>query len=117
MARPAPGPHHAAVGPLAEQQRHRVHQHGLSRTGLTGEHVEAGAELERDVGDGGEVADPELGDHRIDLPLGEISPVQLLPHPGEVAFGARADQQTAALGARRTYTRSPRASMAPTWPS
>ncbi len=67
------GTHAAAGGALAEQQRERIHQHGLPRPGLAGEDVEAGAEMEGDVGDGGEVADAELGDHASDrFPL---------PHP------------------------------------
>ena len=55
------GPHAAAGRPLAQQQRERVHQHRLAGAGLAGEHVEAGAELEGDIGDGGEIADPEFG--------------------------------------------------------
>ena len=57
------GPDAAARGPLAEQQREGVDEHRLAGAGLAGEHVEAGAEVERHVGDGGEVADAELGEH------------------------------------------------------
>ncbi len=56
-------PDRAAVAPGAKQQGDGVHQQRLAGAGLAGEDVEAGAELERHVVDGGEVADPELGDH------------------------------------------------------
>ena len=55
----------AAVGAGAEEQGHRVHQHGLARPGLAGQRVEAGAELEGNVRDGDEIAHAQLGDHRI----------------------------------------------------
>ena len=58
-----PGTDLPAGRALAQQQRQRVHQHRLPGTGLAGEHVEAGAEVEGDIGDGGEVADAELGEH------------------------------------------------------
>ena len=86
----------AAGRPLAEQQRERIHQHRLAGAGLAGEHVEAGAELEGDVGDGGEVADAELGEHPAADPsrlaAGQIAPVQLLPHPAEESVPAEPDQ-------------------------
>ena len=57
------GTNAAARGPLAEEKSERVDEHGLAGAGLTGEDVEAGAEVEGDVGDGGEVADAEFGEH------------------------------------------------------
>ena len=92
------GTNAAARRPLAEQQRERVDQHGLAGAGLAGEHVEPGAELKGDVGDGGEVADPELGDHARGLALGQIAPVQLLPHPAEEAVAAEPDEAHPVVG-------------------
>ena len=60
------GPDGAAVHPAAEEQRQGVDQHRLPRPGLAGEHVQAGAELEGHVGDGHQVAHPELDDHGSD---------------------------------------------------
>ena len=54
------GPHHVARGTLAEQQRQRVHDHRLSGAGLAGQDVEAGLERQGDIGNDGEISDPEL---------------------------------------------------------
>ena len=62
--RGAPGPDRSARRPARRAAGERVDEHRLARPGLAGQHVEAGAELQGDVGDGGEVPDPELGDHR-----------------------------------------------------
>ena len=57
------GPNAVTRSPLSQEKGERVHQHRLPRSGLSGKHVETGAKLEGDIGDGGEVADPQLGDH------------------------------------------------------
>ena len=48
---------------LAQEQGEGVDQHRLPGPGLAGEHVEPRAELKGDVGDGGEISDPEFGEH------------------------------------------------------
>ena len=50
---------------LAKEEREGVDEHRLARAGLAGEDVEAGAEVEGDVGNGREVADAELGEHQV----------------------------------------------------
>ncbi len=59
-----PGADLGAVGAGPEQERDGIHQHGLAGPGLAGEGIEAGAEGERHVRDGDQIADPEFGDHR-----------------------------------------------------
>ena len=76
-ARQALDPHHAldpgragagadraGVGPAAEEQPECGDDHGLAGPGLTGDHGQAGAELERRGLDHPERADPDLLKHR-----------------------------------------------------
>jgi hypothetical protein len=61
----APGTHHRAVGAAAQDQRQRIHQHGLARTGLAGQHREAARELEpHPIGDD-EILERQREQHRI----------------------------------------------------
>ena len=107
---------------LAEQQRQRVHQHGLAGAGFAGEHVEAGAEVEGDVGDGGEVADAKLGEHARLTSLhptsspGQVAPVQLLPHPAEETLVAQPDEANPVIGAAHVHALAGRERL-PVWPS
>ena len=58
------GPHRAGVGATAQQQPERGHDHGLARSGLTGDHRQARAEPERGRLDHPERGDPDLLKHR-----------------------------------------------------
>ena len=62
---PGAGAHRAAVGAAAEQQSERGHDHGLAGAGLTGDHGQPGAELERRGVDHAELADPDLLKHPV----------------------------------------------------
>jgi hypothetical protein len=55
------GPDRAGVGPPPKQQGEGVDDHGLTGTGLAGEHVEARRDLEVGIIDHPEVADAKLG--------------------------------------------------------
>ena len=52
------------IGALAQQEGECIHQHGLAGPGFAGEDIEAWTERQGDIGNGGEVAHPQLGDHR-----------------------------------------------------
>ena len=113
-------PDAAAGGALAEQQGEGIDQHRLPRPGLAGEDVEARAELEGDVGDGGEIADPELGDHRAPT----VSPASAADRPSASFCRIRVKKPSppsrmrhTRWSARRTSTHSPGASVVPVWPS
>ena len=50
-------------GALAEQQREGVDDHRFAGPGFAGQNVEAGLERQRDVGNDGEIADAQFGQH------------------------------------------------------
>jgi len=53
-----------AVGALAQDEIERADEDGFARAGLATDDVQARLELEREVGDEGEVLDAERGQHR-----------------------------------------------------
>ena len=101
----APGRDDVGRRALAEQERERVDEHRLARAGFAGEHVEAGLERQRDVGDDGEVADAQLrqastrAPGRSGHPTGASSRSRM-----KKLFGPKPHQQTS--GARRAAPRS-----------
>src|SRR5581483_7449577 len=110
------GPDHLGRRALAEQQRQRVHEQRLAGPRLAGEHVEAGRERQRDVGDDGEIADPQLGEHY------SRSRSERSPHWSFLRMRAKkpsGPRRTSSTGrsARRTSSRSPGCMVVPTCPS
>ena len=63
--------HHSGVAASAEQQPEPRDDHRLAGARLTGEHVEARSQVDRDVVDHAEVADSDAGQHaRQPMPQG-----------------------------------------------
>src|SRR5437588_11690085 len=105
-----------ARGALAQQQGQGVHQHRLARTGFAGEDVQARSKREGDVGDDGEVADPQLRQHYL------RSRSERSPHCSFLRIRAKkpsGPSRTSSTGcsARLTTSRSPACMVVPTWPS
>ena len=83
---PGAGAHGAGVGAAAEQQPEGGDDHRLAGTGLTGDHGQPGAELERRGVDDAERADPQLLKHRLarwsPLSRRRARPRRASPRPG-----------------------------------
>ena len=62
-------PHQRAVGPGAQRQAERVQQDRLARTGLAGQHVEAGLQRQRQPVDQDDIADGQADQHGPRRPL------------------------------------------------
>ena len=78
---PRPVRHPGRLGAPAAEQREAGDDHGLARARLTGEHGEAGVELQGGVVDHAEALDPHLGEHEGSLRAGTDGPRRTVTPP------------------------------------
>src|SRR5450756_1998775 len=69
-------PHQGRVGPSSEQQPEAGDDHGLACTRLTGDHVQAGRQLQHRIIDDAEVLNPDLAKHGDSLRTDGVKPAQ-----------------------------------------
>src|ERR1700719_1432007 len=65
-------PHEARVAARAERKRERIEQDGFAGAGFSGEHREAGREINVEPFDQDDVADREPGQHGKECPDSEV---------------------------------------------
>ena len=101
------GADESGVGALTEQQAEARDDHGLAGAGLTGEHVEPGAQVEDGVVDDADAADPHLAEHGTTLGPGTLTDVHVV-HVGHGRRGRRRRCRASRPPTGRTWPRGGR---------